>query len=579
VRRLLDLIRGGLIGSVFGALVFAVVIAIGIAPGGSVWVFAAATAGGLVVSLIPSSSIAANVTGAILAGLAGVALGVGTGFGWLEVSLILGALGSVVWLIRDEWVPAGHWVWFVNGGLVILFLLFVLVPLIIGGGALGHDEAAYALKAKEWLLGTPGTGWAPHRGTAMSAFGYLVLALGGSEPGLRLVGLLGAIGLVVGLWILTKQMAGPRAAAMASIGVVAGPALLRRSTEYLSDVPAAALLVWCVVVVWAEFGARDLPSYRLLWLLPPALLAFYLRYQSILSFGVVALTALLLWSTKIKRRPGPVLALGLMGLIGLIPHFIQAVELRGSPWGILTFTAEVAGRAYLGEGLVDYTRMALWPLAGLIGPVCILAALVGLGRSRRGSESRARYLFLLLPALAQLLILGVLSHGEARFVFFPIALIVGAGAMALEETIWGRPTLAPLNVSMALLVLIAGSLSLSAASARHVVDHRVASNESIELAGLVVSREAGEESCAVMTSYTPQMTYYSECSSDIFRPDISPTDAVDRLVGDSKYMVLVEGGKRQPTGDDLAGLLTLTEPDPEVVDADLVDAEVYRFRD
>ncbi|MGA7281304.1 MAG: hypothetical protein WBZ40_05915 [Acidimicrobiia bacterium] len=575
MKRALDFLRGGLLGALFGSLVFAALITAGVSRGGSEWVFVAATLGGIVVGLIPKGSAAPEALGAAFAGVGGIVLGLVTGFGWLEVSLVVGAIGGVLWIWGGEGVPRERWHWFAYGGVVIGLLLLILLPLILQGGALGHDESAYGLKAKQWLLGTPGTGWAPHRGVGMSVYGYVVLGLGEGEPGLRLLGLLGAVGLVVGIWVLVRRMSDATSAAMASVAIVAGPALLRRSTEYLSDVPAAALLAWCMVVVWSQLGSRQRPTYRLLWVLPPALAAFYLRYQSILSLGLIALTILVMWWPQIRRRPGPIVTLSALGLAGLIPHFALAIRLRGSPWGILTYTSEVSGRAYLGEGLVDYFHMAPWQLAGLIFVPAIGFALIGLAYSWKDGSKRDRYLFLLLPAIAQILALGILSHGEPRFVFFPIALIVAAAAIAIREVLW--PHRSTIHFGWALMVLIAGSLALSAASVRNLVDHRASSNESIELAGLSVSDRAAGKSCGVMTSYTPQITYYSECSSDVFRPGLEPEAAVGNLVGEMKFMVLVEDGKRQPTRDELEGLLTLTEPDPVVIDVDVTDSLVYRF--
>ncbi|MGA8039748.1 MAG: hypothetical protein WCA93_06525, partial [Acidimicrobiia bacterium] len=212
-----------------------------------------------------------------------------------------------------------------------------------------------------------------------------------------------------------------------------------------------------------------------------------------------------------------------------------------------------------------------------VGVPAIGFALIGLAYSWKDAFRRDRFLFLLLPAVAQIIALGILSHGEPRFVFFPMALIVAAAAMAIRENFW--PHRSAIRLGWALMVLIVGSLALSAASVRNLVEHRAASNESIELAGLDVSDQAADESCGVMTSYTPQITYYSECSSDVFRSDEEPEVAVGNLVGEMKFMILVEDGKRQPTGDDLAGLLSLTEPDPVVIDVEVTDSVVYRFMD
>ena len=109
----------------------------------------------------------------------------------------------------------------------------------------------------------------------------------------------------------------------------------RRATEHLTDIPAAALLVVCTVIVWREFSEREAPTYRLLMVLPFAWLAFYLRYQSLLAFGLIGLTVLVLWWRKVARRPGPLVLAVAIGALGLVPHVRYSIEETGSPIGIL----------------------------------------------------------------------------------------------------------------------------------------------------------------------------------------------------------------------------------------------------
>ncbi|HEX5694936.1 MAG TPA: hypothetical protein VFZ15_01030, partial [Acidimicrobiia bacterium] len=343
--------RGVAVGCVASALLFAVAVLVGLADTGSGFVFLIGALAGAGVGLSTRSDPPVEAIGAFSVGIVGLIAGLATGFGWLEYSVIGGAVVSGLWLITGEGQPSDPWRWFRWGGVLVPILVLILLPLIVDGGTLGHDESAYALKARQWLEGTPGSGWSPHRGTGMSVYGFFVLALGGGEVGLRLLGLAGVIALVVGTWALGYRMGGPTAGALAAVGVIAGPALLRRSTEYLSDVPAAALLILCMVIVWQELEERDLPTFRLLWALPLAWGAFYLRYQSALSLTLIAVVASWLWWPKIRRRPGPVLWLVVVGALGLIPHVAQATATTGTPWGILLFTSGVASRDFIGQGL------------------------------------------------------------------------------------------------------------------------------------------------------------------------------------------------------------------------------------
>jgi hypothetical protein len=80
-----------------------------------------------------------------------------------------------------------------------------------------------------------------------------------------------------------------------------------------------------------------------------------------------------------------------------------------------------------------------------------------------------------------------------------------------------------------------------------------------------------------MTTYAPQITFYSGCATDIFRPEIDEADAIDLLDGEARFMVLIENGRRQPTGDALAALLELTVGPPVVVEGPRREATVYTF--
>jgi len=421
----LALWKGAAIGFAVGILVFAAVVVAGLAGTETGLVFiGGAVAAALGAGLSEGSSRVFQVVGASLIGLAALIAGVVTGFGVLEASVIAGSVIAALWTMTGRPWSRDPWAWLRWGGVMILVLVIVLLPLILDGGTLGHDESAYALKARQWLEDTPGSGWSPHRGTGMSGFGYLVLAAGGHEAGLRSIGLLGAGALALGAWVLGNRMANPRVGGLAAIGAVAGPAVFHRGTEYLSDLPAAALLVVATAIVWRQMGDKEQLDYGLLWFLAPALGAFYLRYQSALSLGLMLLTATILWWPKIRSRPGPLTWLGLLGLLGLAPHMVQSLDLTGTPWGILLNTSRGAVRAYIGEGLGDYADQFSWHLGGYALPIALIAAIAGLVGWWRSATIRRRLVYLVAPALVQVLALGLISHGEPRFVFFPVALVV-----------------------------------------------------------------------------------------------------------------------------------------------------------
>lgn len=575
--QVLALLRGGALAVAVGVVVFAFDIVTGFAFGDAEGVFLTGAVAAVIFGLVGRQDKVLTMVGAGLAGAAAILLGMLSGFGALDWALVLGAVLSILWVWRGESTgvdPSGL-VWF---GLAVALLVVVVLPLILDGGALGHDESAYALKARQWLEGTPGTGWGMHRGIGMSVFGYVVLALGGSEGALRMIGLVGAVGLAAGVWALGREMSRPLTGSVAAIAIIAGPHLLFRSTEYLSDVPSAALLVWCMVVIWRELGRREAPTYRLLWLVPLVVVAFYLRYQSALSLLLVGLVSLCLWWSKLRRRPGPVLAVIGLVLAALVPHFLFAMELFGSPFGIVLSTGENAVRTYVGQGLADYRAQFGWELAGWVGPIALAAAFMDIALGFRESETRVRQAFLLVPALAQVLMLGLISHGEPRFLFFPVALVVVAGAIGVDQRLvrgrqWARA------VAFGLAVVVAGSLGLSAVYARDRVGGRSANNEPLQLAAALIAEDSPSRDCAVMTSNDAQVTFYSACATSRFRADADPRDAVAALPGESRYLLLVDGSTSQPTGDDLEALISLTEGEPTLVDGRRRDAVFYRFAD
>jgi len=575
--KILPLFRGIAIGSLAGTLLLALSAIAGLVDLRSGRVFFVAAGMAAAAVLIDASDARLSATGSSLVGIGALSAGLATGYGWLEYSMIGGALLGALWLLTGEQKLRDPTRWFRWGGVVLALLVLVLLPLILDGATLVHDESAYGVKTRQWLEGTPDTGWSPHRGIGMSLLGYPVLGAGGSEPGLRLIGLAGAMALAAGAWGLGRRLGGPVVGAMAALGVIAGPAVLSRGTEYLSDVPAAGLLVFCAVILWRELGDRELPTYRLLWALPLAWAAFYLRYQSIVSLALLAVVALFLWWDKVRRRPGPAVWLVVIGAIGLIPHVIHSIGLTGEPWGILTYTGRIAGRAYVGEGLSDYAQQLPWDLAGYLGPVALVAALVGMATAWRDHSERQGYLFLLIPALAQVVALGLISHGEPRFLFFPIALVVVAGAMTIHRWASQTATSWGLAVASAVGIVVIGSLALSSTFAGDWVRNRTASNEPVELAAVEVSSLAGGASCGVFTSYTPQVTFYSGCASEVFGVVGEPEAAVNELQGEAKFVVLVENGKRQPTGAALAGYLALADGQPVVVQGERRDATILRL--
>ncbi|MGH8873907.1 MAG: hypothetical protein ACRDVM_01465, partial [Acidimicrobiia bacterium] len=68
----------------------------------------------------------------------------------------------------------------------------------------------------------------------------------------------------------------------------------------------------------------------------------------------------------------------------------------------------------------------------------------------------------------------------------------------------------------------------------------------------------GGGSCSVLTTYLPQVTWYSGCAA-VLLPRTFDSARVERLSGPNRFLLLFDHGKRQPESDALTGYLGLTE--------------------
>ncbi len=572
-----SVMRGILDTAVLAVIGVCLAVILGVSRGLSPWLLVAGLIAAGTIGLLISEPVQQSWyrIGAIVAGIFASVLGVIGGYGSFEISAIIAVVAVIVIPLRRPARFEVPPVILLVASLAIV--VWVLVPLIVDGGPLGHDESAYALKAKSWLSGTPDSGWGLHRGLGLSWYAYPILQAGGAEAGLRTLGLIGTLGLVVAVWRLGSLSSGAMVGAVSGLLLIASPSLLRRGTEFLSDIPSAALLVLLVAILWNELEIRGQASLRLLWIVPIALAAFYIRYQSILSLGLIVIVATSIWWQVLKANRSAVIWLGVPSFLGLIPHFIFASDLTGTPWGIIIGTSD-AVRAYVGEGLVDYLLLSPWPLAGYTGiPLAALAFWWCATVWKDGDNNSRLARILLIPALVQILVLGLLSHGEPRFIFFPISLLTIAGvngAVLLSRMLRPRQKQA---LAAAGLFLLVGGIAGSTGTVRNSVLGRTLNNESVMIASEMVEELSGTATCDVATSYLPQVTFYSECETHAFRSGASATQIVDTLTRDMRFMILIEDGKRQPNDRMIAEIGELSMGQPIKIEVERADAEIYRF--
>lgn len=216
---------------------------------------------------------------------------------------------------------------------------------------------------------------------------------------------------------------------------------------------------------------------------------------------------------------------------GLIPHLAYAASRTGSVLGILRESGRVAGRDYLGQGLVHVpVLVAVWG-----GPIVFVLTLLGLGHwvglIRRHEHAQDRpAAFLGTAAVIHLLVTGLLVHGEFRYYFFSVALLVLLGARAMVGVV-ERHSRAGAIARVGVAALALGVL-VAAISATLVTRHLRRMRAEMAQAGAVIRRAAGGHRCEIeahYAHYVPELSWYSRCSSARLRRDAGPT---------SRYLVV-----------------------------------------
>lgn len=441
----------------------------------------------------------------------------------------------------------------------LLVLLGIFAVLVIGvlliDEPLGHDESVYATWARSWLSGQSRDAVvSDHRAPALPLIALPIVALTGAEPVLRGVGLVFGVLALVALWALGRRLGGAAAGLLAAGVFGSSWTIIDASALLLTDLPAAAALLLALLACQRGLaGAR--PVGALVWAAPLWALAIYLRFGSALPVLLTIVGVAVLHRHRIAAQPRlPLLTAALFALL-MAPLAVAGIVAFGTPWGYLTTTTTAAGRAFLGEGLLYYLRALPLALAGPLTAVVVLLGLAAPWLVPRGDLAlRAVLRLLAAVAVADVVLIGLVAHGEARFVFFPIGLLVLSGSIAvvsLARRAAGSEArarrLRPLAAG-----LLAASLVVGTAAAAYSRLNLEDSLAGVRAAGRTLERQHHGE-CTVATSYGPQIAWYSGC--DVAALDGGADAVAARLRDVPRYVYLVEEGKRQPTGVELTSLL------------------------
>ena len=381
------------------------------------------------------------------------------------------------------------------------------VILWLGAAPLGHDEAQYAISAKDVIVGNPARWFYLSKGMTLVALpGALA---GGSEQALRVVPLLFGIAFVLAAAHLAWRTVGATAAAW-SVCVIAGTrAMVVHSCDLLSDLPTTTFLLLGTTVLVTELSREGGPRWRMVSAAPLFGAAFYLRYGSCVPIAIVGVVVAAVCWRAVARRPGPVIATALGFVALLVPHAVGAQTSMGSPFGILLESQGVI-QQFVGEGLVEYVTTNPFRFYGLLAPLVLIAGLASVRRADRPA------VMLWLIAVVSFVVMGLLMHARARYIYFPLTLFVILGTAELAHGIarLGPRARRVAGASAAAAALVVTWILVARSQVR-AADHRRRGVAATLAAARAIQVDAAGVHCRVLGAHFTQLEYYTGCWGNV----------------------------------------------------------------
>lgn len=409
-------------------------------------------------------------------------------------------------LVRSWWGQAG--------GVVALWVLVVLIGL--GERGLWNPaEPRYAgvvselLREGEWLVPTYNGALYDQKPPLVFWAAAGCLWAGGNPTSLamaRMPSALGALGLLLGVWLLGRRLWGRSAGVLAAM-VLAGSWAVFWSGRFLHlDMPLAAAMVWSMLALVAasESSGRQRWAWIALATLSIAAGALIKGPMAIVFPGVVlGLQAVVMRDAATLRKSGVGWAT-LGGLVLALAWFLPAWREAGNEWAYELLVRQGLGRlmdpAHLQKHTALYYPGIFWGLAGAWSPLLPFALVSawrrGVTREDRravvlatvwfgvvlvvamlGETRRSRYLIPALPAFALLVgrMLSLETFGsehwlparralEAITVMIGVVLVITGATLQVPELI---PDVAATGRIVSSVMLVTAGVLIVTALLRH----------------------------------------------------------------------------------------------------------------
>lgn len=469
-----------------------------------------------------------------------------------------------------RWHRPASWELASVAAILCVFTVLGLI-LILDRPPLGHDEAVYALRARFLAGEHPSAGyWANYRAPGLPMLMRLAWPLGDTDGHLRLVVLVIAAGGIVVTWVWARRWFGARAGLVAAALLATMPWYLGTAYRVFVDAPGTTFGVAAVAAFALSITPAGLSRWALLTV-PLAGLATLTRYGApTLIAGGLGVVALAHWRELLGAwRRAAAVACATAVVVGAILLVPAVTGSKGAPLSAFRARQDAKGiGAFESYGdFNEYWGEVLGGLDGLLVVVGIALLLVALLRSPRGARRRLAVVPLVFCASYVLLNAG-LAQGFPQYLVPMLPFVAMAAASGLA-TVLDRVKVPVVIALLAAVMSLGGWLSFDRA-------REMSEEQSRRFSSLVsVSREIGDlpdGDCLVITSYSPQVAWYSGCPAVPFPPNMREgavlTDVIrERLWSwfDGRrdpqtrvYWMLMGGGKRQPEGVDLAGLHEMT---------------------